>query len=271
MKDKGLFAESIYIGGGTPSSLSEQQFSRLTEMVSQAFVNDRTAEFTVECGRPDTISRDKLLAAKAAGADRISINPQSMQQKTLDIIGRSHRPEDIYKAFELARQAGIGIINTDLITGLPGEDAEDFTDTLHRILELRPENITVHTLAVKRGSRLIEKDKDYSYYSGRTTARMLKIADETLSREGYLPYYIYRQKHMSGNFENVGWCRPGTAGIYNVRIMEEDQSIIALGAGGISKIYYPETDRIERAANVSNYEIYIDRIDEMIKRKEDAL
>ena len=271
MRKKSLFAESIYIGGGTPTSLEEDQFDTFVSWVSDIFAGADTGEWTVECGRPDTITAAKLRSLKAAGAGRISINPQSMQQKTLDIIGRHHTPEQITDAFNIARECGIEIINADLIAGLPDETPEDFEDTLKKILELSPENITVHTLAVKRGSRLIDTDKDYSYRQGDIVRKMLMIAEERLSVSGYSPYYLYRQKHMAGNFENVGWCRPGTASIYNIRIMEEDQSIIALGAGGISKVYFPEEDRLERVPNVSNYEIYIERIDEMIKRKEEGL
>ena len=271
MQERGLFAESIYIGGGTPTALEEDQFKEFTDHVSEAFKSSKTAEWTVECGRPDTINEGKLRAIRSAGAGRISINPQSMQQKTLDIIGRQHSPEQITEAFGMARGCGINIINADLIAGLPEENPEEFDDTVRKIIDLSPENVTVHTLAVKRGSRLIDADRDLSYRQGENVREMLRIADERLSSCGYAPYYLYRQKHMAGNFENVGWCRPGTASIYNIRIMEEDQSIIALGAGGISKVYFPEDDRLERVPNVSNYEIYIDRIDEMINRKEEGL
>ncbi|MBR5731205.1 MAG: coproporphyrinogen dehydrogenase HemZ [Firmicutes bacterium] len=271
MDRNGLCAESIYIGGGTPTSLSEEQFEEMTDRVSKAFKRPKTAEFTVECGRPDTMSGGKLSALKKAGAGRISINPQSMQQKTLDRIGRQHTPEEITEAFSLARSFGIESINMDLIAGLPGEETGDFADTLEKICALGPENITVHTLAVKKGSRLIEQDRDYSYRQGDTVKSMVDLARNTLRSRGYAPYYLYRQKHMAGNLENVGYCLPGTASMYNIRIMQEDQTILALGAGGVSKLYYPEEDRIERVANVSNYEIYIDRIDEMIKRKEAVL
>ena len=270
-RTKGLYADSIYIGGGTPSSLEEDQFRRLTDKAAESFLTAKTAEFTVECGRPDSITGVKLKALVKSGCGRISINPQSMQQKTLELIGRAHRPEDINKAFALAKDAGVKIINADLIAGLPSEKPEDMADSLDKIIHLGPQNITVHTLAVKRGSRLIEQDKDLSYNAGDVVSEMLSESFSTLEKAGYVPYYLYRQKHMAGNMENTGWSLPGCESIYNIRIMEEDQSIIALGAGGVSKIYYPEEDRIERAANVSNYEIYTERIREMIKRKEDAL
>ena len=271
MQQKGLYAESIYIGGGTPTALPDDMFAEMVETVGDAFLRPETVEFTVECGRPDTINEYKLKALRKAGCGRISINPQTMKPKTLELIGRKHSPEQIVEAYRLARSCGIGIINMDLIAGLPEETASDLEDTLRIILDLSPENITVHTLAVKRGSRLIEAYKDYSYSQGKVVREMLGAASFMLKDAGYAPYYLYRQKQMAGNFENVGYCLPGTASIYNVRIMEEDQSILALGAGGVSKVYYSEEDRLERVANVSNYEIYIDRIDEMIERKEKGL
>ena len=199
---------------------------------------------------------------------RISINPQSMKERTLELIGRSHQPADIIKAFEKSNRVGIPMVNADVIAGLPEEEPEDFADTLKKILELAPENITVHTLAVKRASRLVEVDKDYHYKQGERVKEMLDISREMLSKAGYRPYYLYRQKHMAGSFENVGYCKEETPCIYNIRIMEEHQTILALGAGGISKMYYPEENRLERVPNVSNFEIYISRLYEMLERKE---
>lgn len=271
MDDRGSYAESIYIGGGTPTSLTEEMFAEMTGRVSDAFLRPKTAEYTVECGRPDTITAAKLRSLRSAGAGRISINPQTMKEATLKIIGRQHSPEQIEEAFALARTCGIDCINMDLIAGLPEETEADFAMTMDRIIAMGPENITVHTLAVKKGSRLIEADKDYSYRQAETVRSMLNTGSTKLAEAGYEPYYLYRQKHMAGNFENVGYCRKGTASLYNIRIMDEDQSIIALGAGGISKVCYPEDNRLERVPNVSNYEIYIDRIDEMIERKEKGL
>ena len=267
LKDIGRHAESIYIGGGTPTTLNADDLGQLIAKMKSAFDMSGVREFTVEAGRPDTITEDKLRVIKDSGVGRISINPQSMKQRTLELIGRSHTPGEIVDAFKKAKEVEIPIINADLITGLPEEQPEDFRETLERIIELDPENITVHTLAVKRASRLIEQDADYNYRQGEVVREMLAIAKEKLTACGYEPYYMYRQKHMSGNFENIGWSKPGTESIYNIRIMEEDQTIVAMGAGGISKMYYPETNRLERVPNVSNYEIYIDRIDEMIERK----
>jgi len=268
---KGLYADSIYIGGGTPSSLEEDQFQWLTDKAASLFLTAKTAEFTVECGRPDSITEGKLNALVNSGCGRISINPQSMQPRTLELIGRAHRPEDITQAFALAKKTGVKIINADLIAGLPSESPQDMADSLQKIIGLGPQNITVHTLAVKRGSRLMEQDKGMSCNAAEVVPEMLSESFAALEKAGYAPYYLYRQKHMAGNMENTGWSLPGCESIYNIRIMEEDQTIIALGAGGVSKIYFPEEDRIERVANVSNYEIYTDRIREMIKRKEDAL
>ena len=264
---KGWYAESIYIGGGTPTSLDDEEFEDLLSEVKANYLSERTREFTVEAGRPDTITANKLALIKKYGADRISINPQSMKQHTLDLIGRSHSPEQIVSAFKLAKEAGIDIINADLIAGLPEETEEDFRKSLNAVLGLGANNVTVHTLAVKRASRLIEEDPGLGRRQAQTVREMLKTAKNTLYSRGFAPYYLYRQKNMAGNFENVGYCTKGLASVYNIRIMDENQSNIALGAGGISKLYFAEQNRVERIANVSNYEIYIDRIDEMIERK----
>ncbi|MCF0150587.1 MAG: coproporphyrinogen dehydrogenase HemZ [Firmicutes bacterium] len=271
MKEQGLYAESVYIGGGTPTSLIDSEFEKLLQAVASSFITEKTREFSVEAGRPDTITEAKLALIRKYGAGRISINPQSMKQHTLDLIGRSHTPEEILQAFGLAKQAGIPIINADLITGLPEEEPEDFKNTLDQVIALDPENITVHTLAVKKGSRLIESDEEYNYKHGQVVAQMLSYAEAALTKAGYKPYYLYRQKHMAGNFENVGWCKNGTPSIYNIRIMEDDQTIIAMGAGAMTKVFYPNENRLERVPNVSNYEIYIERIQEMIQRKKDGI
>ena len=265
---KGKYVESIYIGGGTPTSLDEEDFETLLKLVSKSFVTEKLKEFTVECGRPDTITAEKLKLISKYGAKRISINPQTMKAETLKLIGRNHTPEEIIDAYKLARNSGDYVINMDLITGLPKETEADFTNTLNEIVNLGPENITVHTLAVKRASRLIDEDKDYAFKQAGVVRNMLNAGSKILADAKFNPYYLYRQKHMAGNFENVGYCLDGYQSLYNVRIMEEDQTIIALGAGGISKMYYPAENRIERIPNVSNYEIYIERIDEMIQRKE---
>ena len=268
MDRQGRTAESIYVGGGTPTSLEADQLRLFLNRVRDLFVTDSTVEFTVEGGRPETITAQKLAVIQEAGAGRVSINPQSMKQRTLDLIGRKHSPQQIREAFALAQQAGISIVNADLITGLPEETPEDFRDSLSEVIALGPENVTVHTLAVKKASRMIEEDPRIALRQADNVRQMLQDADRMLTEAGFEPYYMYRQKHMAGNFENVGWCRPGTASLYNIRIMEEDQTIVAMGAGAISKVYFPAENRLERVPNVSNYEIYIERIDEMIARKE---
>jgi len=203
------------------------------------------------------------------GIGRISINPQSMKANTLKLIGRDHEPDDIRRAFALARDAGIGIINADLIAGLPEEDVEDFRASLEEIIGLGAENITIHTLSVKRGSRLRDNDPAYYRRGADTVTKMLDISVDMLHSAGYVPYYIYRQKHQMASLENVGWCLPGTHSIYNIRIMEDKQTIIGLGAGAVGKVYYRDEDRLERIANVSNYNIYSERFDEMLARKDE--
>ena len=266
-KNAGYKPETLYFGGGTPTTLTAGQLDSLLSKVSDAFAIGGVREYTVEAGRPDTITEDKLQVLIDHGVDRISINPQSMKQETLDLIGRRHTVEDVYKAFELAWKVGIEVINADLIAGLPEETETDFARSLKEIIRLGANNITLHTLAVKRASRLKEMDENFNYKDEELRERMLASAHETLRGRGYQPYYLYRQKHTSGNTENTGFCLDDRPGLYNIRIMEEAQSNLALGAGGISKIYFPEENRLERVANVSNYEIYIDRIDEMIERK----
>lgn len=263
--------ESVYIGGGTPTTLQAGELKELLLAVREQFDLDACVEFTVEAGRPDTVDMVKLEAIAAAGVDRLSINPQSMQQATLDRIGRAHTPDQVRIAFSQARNAGFARINMDLIAGLPGEGEGDFAESLGAVLELAPENITVHTLAVKRGSRLAEEDRGYSYRSGETTGRMVAGAYRTLKAEDYRPYYLYRQKQTAGNHENIGYARPGTESVYNIRIMEENQTIVALGAGGASKLWTPAGNRLERVFNVANHEIYVERIEEMLLRKEAGL
>lgn len=268
MAEQGISIESIYIGGGTPTTLDSLQLDRLLTAVDDNFSFDGIKEYTVEAGRPDTIDMDKLLVIRKHGVDRISINPQTMKQKTLDLIGRSHSPEEIENAFIMAKKAKIPVINADLIAGLPEENTDDFKYSLEKMISLGADNITVHSLAVKKASRLIEKDPNFHYRQRETVTDMIELASEMMEEEGYVPYYLYRQKHMSGSLENVGYCKDDTYGLYNIRIMDETQSILALGAGGMSKRFYPEQNRIERVANISNYELYIERIDEMIDRKD---
>ena len=268
-KNHAVKIDSIYVGGGTPTTLDAAQLGRLTEALYDAFgVSPGETEFTVEAGRPDTITRDRLECLKDMGVGRISINPQSMKNRTLELIGRRHDADDIRAAFALADEIGFDVINADLIAGLPEESAADFAASLDEIVKLGADNITVHTLSVKRGSRLHERSPEYYRQGVETVSEMIDYARDTLGREGYHPYYVYRQKHQMGALENVGYCKEGSHSIYNVRIMEDKQSIMGLGAGAVGKIYFPDEDRIERIANVSNYEIYCERFDEMLARKD---
>lgn len=269
IKELGLKIESIYVGGGTPTTLNPGQLDELLSYIDLNFNMDTVKEFTVEAGRPDTITVDKLKVIRNHGVDRISINPQTMKDETLRLIGREHLVNHITEAYAKAISMNIKAINMDLIAGLPGESRGDFVNSLQKILELNPENITIHTLAVKKASRLIEEDKDFHYKQAEIVQMMLKDADYMLKNKGYKPYYLYRQKNMAGGFENIGWCRDDNLCIYNVRIMDENRNILALGAGGVSKMYYPKENRIERIPNVSNYKVYIERINQMIARKEE--
>ncbi len=267
IKARGMKVQSIYIGGGTPTAVSAADLERLLASVEGCFDLSWLQEFTVEAGRPDSIDAEKLAVIRNSAADRISINPQTMNDDTLRRIGRNHTSRDLVNAYELARTMGFGNINMDVIVGLPGEDIRIFEETLKRVRELSPESMTVHTMAVKRASRLKEEIAGYQLASEAEAAGMIGLAREYADLMGMHPYYLYRQKNMLGNFENIGYCKPGSESTYNVQIMEEKQSILAAGAGAISKVVYLAENRIERAFNVKGVEEYIDRIDEMIYRK----
>lgn len=268
LRDKGYQLRSIYIGGGTPTSLEPMQLAELLALVQSLW--PFSGECTVEAGRPDTITKEKLAALKEGGVNRISINPQSMHDETLIHIGRAHTTEDIEKAFVLAREIGFLTINMDIIAGLPYETPEMFLDTLRRIEMLSPENVTVHTLAIKRASRLHEQLKEYTACPQEEVEIMVDEANRWAQAQGYRPYYLYRQKYMAGNLENVGHALPGHECQYNIDIMEETHAIAAFGAGAISKRIFEEEQKIKRIPNVKNVEEYIARIDEMIIRKEKA-
>lgn len=258
--------QSIYIGGGTPTSLTEVQLEELLKKIASLF-ETKNIEYTIEAGRPDTITKEKLRLMKEYGVNRISINPQTMNEETLRRIGREHFVSDICRVFYEARALGHENINMDLILGLPGEDAEDVRNTMEQIMALGPDNITVHTLAIKRASRLKEEFDQHTLATSEVLETMLSIAAEYAQRMDMQPYYMYRQKNMVGNFENVGYCRTGKEGVYNVQIMEEKQTILAVGAGASTKTVDPKTNRIERVFNVKSVDDYIARIDEMIERK----
>ncbi|MDF2510177.1 MAG: hypothetical protein K0S04_43 [Herbinix sp.] len=261
----------IYFGGGTPTTLSAEQLDRIIGKVKEHFDFSHVKEFCVEAGRPDSITPEKLLVLKKWGVDRISINPQSMQQRTLDLIGRCHTIEDIKEAFRIARETGHHNINMDIIIGLPGEAPEDVEDTLRQIKEMNPESLTVHTLAIKRAARLnLEKD-NYMELKASEVPKMLEHVMDFAEDNSYLPYYLYRQKNMADNLENIGYSRFGKEGLYNILIMEEKQTILALGAGGMSKFVFHKENRLERVDNVKSVTDYINRIDEMIARKQDFI
>lgn len=260
---------TIYIGGGTPTSLSPELLDRLLKKICESFDFRDLQEFTVEGGRPDSITRRKLEVLKSYPVTRISINPQTMRQETLRRIGRRHTVEAIEEAFLLAREIGFDNINMDIILGLPEETPEDVEYTVRRIEALRPDSLTVHSLAVKRASRL-KMEAEGTVVAGGTqeeSEAMMAAAAAGAKRMGLNPYYLYRQKNMAGNLENVGFAAPEKAGIYNILIMEEKQSIVALGAGPVSKRIYPD-GRIERSDNVKDVNLYMEKTGEMIERKE---
>ncbi len=256
---------ALYVGGGTPTALPEDDFRRLLGWIAECFPG--ALETTVEAGRPDSLSRGKLRAIREANITRISINPQTMNDRTLQVIGRAHTAQQVRDAYALAREEGIGHINMDVIAGLPGEGEDDFRRTMDEAVTLRPESLTVHTLALKRSSRMSLENAPLP--DGGMTSRMVALGLQTARSLGMVPYYLYRQKYMAGNLENTGYALPGHACLYNVDMMEETSHILALGANGISKRIWPDEGHITRAPNVSNIPEYISRIDEMIQRKKD--
>ena len=262
--------DSVYIGGGTPTTLEPEELRRLLSKVRASFDFSQVKEFTVEAGRADSITRDKLRALKEFGVTRISVNPQTMNQEPLNIIGRRHTVGQVEEAFRLAREEGFTNINMDLILGLPGETKEHVERTMEAVTRLCPDSLTVHSLAIKRASRLSLWIEENGIETLHNTDETMEIAAEGAARMNMKPYYLYRQKNMSGNFENVGYATEGNYGIYNILIMEEKQTIMALGAGTISKAVYPD-GRIERCDNVKDVALYIEKIDEMIDRKRKLL
>lgn len=265
-KDKVL--NTVYIGGGTPTTLNAMQLDRLLTKIEEKFDFTHVQEFTVEAGRPDSVTAEKLQAIKKHQVDRISVNPQTMKDETLKIIGRNHTVQQTKDAYRLARKIGFDNINMDLIIGLPGETKEDVAYTLEELKKLAPDSITVHSLAIKRAARLNLFKDTYEEMGFENSAEIMDLTYESCREQGLLPYYLYRQKNMAGNFENVGYAKLDKAGIYNILIMEEKQSIVAAGAGASTKMVYPD-GRIERIENVKDVGQYIERIDEMIQRKRD--
>ena len=267
IRDAALYVDNIYIGGGTPTTLSPLYFEMILKRLHEKFDLKRVKEFTVEAGRPDTVNEEKLIVLKKYGVNRISINPQSMNGITLKKIGRSRSVDMVYEAYKTARNIGFNIINMDLIAGLPDETPEMFENSLERVIELRPENITVHSLCLKRAANFKMTDNELA--DAEYMNRMLSYTQKRMESEFYLPYYMYRQKNSSGNLENVGYAKRGTMSSYNVNIMEEKQTIIALGGGGSSKIV--KGGRIERVFNFKDPVEYIRRFDEIVKKKDEIL
>ena len=244
LRELGKKVTSVYIGGGTPTTLSTDQIARLMETTEKGMDFSALREYTVEAGRPDTITPEKLRVIRAGGADRVSINPQTMNDAVLARIGRKHSAQDVVRAYDEARAGGFPVINRDTIAGLAGDTPESFAETMEQLLALAPENITVHTLAIKRGADLSDRAANAAQHD--CVAKMLDFVQEKLPSAGYGPYYLYRQKFSAGGFENVGWCKPETESFYNIAMMEEIQTILSCGAGGVSKRVEPKSGRITR-------------------------
>lgn len=266
LRKSGRMVRTIYIGGGTPSTLSASQLARLMDAITASFDLSRCIEFTVEGGRPDTLDADKLRTIRSHGADRMSINPQTMIDSVLRACGRPHKGADILRAYEEAVEAGFEAINMDLIAGLPTDTLEGFKESLDAVAALRPSNITVHTLALKKGADLFERREQLP--SAEEVTEMVAYANQTLSALGYRPYYLYRQKYMSGSFENVGWSRDGMDCLYNIYMMEEIHTILSLGGGGMNKVNLPD-GRLTRFHNPKFPEQYIEMIDNVIAQKQE--
>lgn len=263
----GLRLETVYFGGGTPTTLSAEQLDTVLGTVNKSFDMSTCREFTVEAGRPDTIDIAKLFALKENKVDRISINPQTVNDEVLKTIGRKHTAQQFFDAFELARKCGFDNINTDLIAGLPTDTPESFKNSLDSIVRLNAECITVHTLCMKRASRLTTEGVTLDLQQARDAREMLAYTQNILGQNEYIPYYMYRQSRMVGNLENVGWSKRGFESLYNVYVMDETHTILACGSGGVTKLKRNNPDYLERIFNFKYPYEYIDRFDELIQRK----
>lgn len=268
---KGRPLHTVYVGGGTPTTLEAGQLRRLLTHIGQTFDLSQVREFTVEAGRPDSITEEKLSAIREFPVTRISINPQTMNQKTLDLIGRKHSVEAVGDCFAMARKMGFDNINMDLIVGLPGEGKEEVAHTLQEVCRIHPDSLTVHSLALKRATRLNLFKDQYEEISFTNSNEIMEMTEEAARTMGMHPYYLYRQKNMAGNFENVGYAAEGKDGLYNILIMEEKQTIMAAGAGASTKFVFQDGERIERVENVKDVSQYIARMDEMLARKREGI
>ena len=266
LADSGRKVRTVYIGGGTPTTLSTPQMAALLDTIRDHFDLSRCIEFTVEGGRPDTLNAEKLRAIRDHGADRMSINPQTMEDHVLRACGRPHKAEDVVRAYREAVDAGFRAINMDLIAGLPQDTVEGFRRSLDAVAALEPANITVHTLALKKGADLFEKRQQLPSFE--EAAQMVSYAGETLRGLGYVPYYLYRQKYMSGSFENVGWSKGGLDCLYNIYMMEEVHTILSLGGGGMNKVNFPDGS-LRRFHNPKFPEQYIEMLPNVLQQKEE--
>lgn len=268
-KKLGLTLRSVYVGGGTPTTFSAEQLAEMIRVVRASFDLSRCGEFTVEAGRPDTVDRSKLEALLKGGVTRISINPQTLQDHVLENIGRRHTAQQTVDAFRLAREVGFDNINMDLIVGLPGDTYESFCDTIEKVLALDPENVTVHSLALKRSSHITQSGEINKAHADAALAdRMMAYAEKRLTEHGLEPYYLYRQSRMAGNLENTGWAKPGFVCAYNIFTMDETETVLACGAGGVSKLKDPYSEELSRIFNFKYSYEYISRYGEILERKE---
>lgn len=267
VKEYGIKIDTIYFGGGTPTSISAEELRTVMECVEKNFDLDGIREYSVEAGRPDTITEEKLHVIKELGAQRISVNPQTLNDDVLQIIGRKHSGSEFLRSFELARKAGFTNINTDLIAGLPTESAESFCSTLDRIIELDPESITVHTLTIKRAASIFAAGSEFA---SNPAAEMVDYSIDKLMKSGYFPYYMYRQKNTLDNLENVGYAKKGFESWYNIFIMDETQTILGVGCAASTKLVYPG-GRIERIHNYKFPYEYINHFDRLMEKKREAV
>ncbi len=274
----GFKVESIYIGGGTPTSLPAKFFEDMMQKVADAFYSESVKEFTVEGGRPDTIDSEKIAVMKKFKVTRVSVNPQTMQDKTLERIGRQHTAEQIVSIFNELRNAGDWKINMDLILGLPGEKISDVRDTLEKVLSLNPDDITIHALALKRGSKLqmrladkLDRPEDFELPEDEDVRKMSDLAERLLRRQNYLPYYLYRQGYISGQIENIGFCKRGAEGIYNIRIMDERQTILGVGSAATTKVPDLKNERLKASFNAKDLTTYLNELEKYIGRRSELL
>lgn len=269
----GFTVQNIYIGGGTPTALPDRYFADMMQMVYHAFYGPQITEFTVEAGRPDSISPAKIRTMAKHHVTRVSVNPQTMQQKTLKIIGRQHTPDDVVDMYRKLREAGIPEINMDLILGLPGETADDVRDTMRKVTALAPDDITLHALALKRGSRLrlIMEERHVDLPGDEETRKMSEIAMSFIKKNGYEPYYLYRQGYMAGDLENIGCCRKGAEGMYNIQIMEEHQTILGIGGSATTKVVDFARKRMKSSFNAKDLATYLRDADIYIEKRRQLL